>query len=92
MTVDFRPIGTRVAVRRAEAETKTPGGILLPDNATEKPVKGTVFAVGAGSVDEPMEVAVGDAVFFGKWSGTELEIGGETILIMQQSDILGVLK
>ncbi|CAE7866538.1 groL [Symbiodinium microadriaticum] len=93
----FRPLQDRVVVRRIEAEEKTAGGIILPDNAKEKPSEGEVVAVGNGARDEdgdliPMEVKVGDKVLFGKWSGTEATLDGEELLIMKESDIMGVIE
>jgi chaperonin GroES len=92
----FRPLHDRVLIRRIEAEEKTPGGIIIPDTAKEKPVEGEVLAVGSGSRREdgkitPLEVQVGDRVLFGKWSGTEVLIEGEERVIMKESDILGIL-
>jgi chaperonin GroES len=92
----FRPLHDRVAVRRLTGEEKTKGGIIIPDTAKEKPQEGEVIAVGAGARDErgqlvPLDVKVGDRVLFGKWSGTEVKIDGEEILIMKESDILGIL-
>jgi len=92
----FRPLHDRVAVRRLTSEEKTKGGIIIPDTAKEKPQEGEVIAVGAGARDErgqlvPLDVKVGDRILFGKWSGTEVKIDGEEILIMKESDILGVL-
>jgi chaperonin GroES len=92
----FRPLGDRVLVRRVEEEEKTRGGIIIPDTAKEKPQEGEVIAVGPGARDEtgkvqPLDVAVGDRILFGKWSGTEVKLGGEDLLIMKESDILGVL-
>jgi len=93
----FRPLHDRVLVRRIEEDTKTSGGIIIPDTAKEKPMQGEVLAVGPGSRDEtgqlvPLEVQVGDRVLFGKWSGTEVKIEGEDLLIMKESDILGILE
>ena len=93
----FRPLHDRVVVRRIEAEEKTAGGIIIPDTAKEKPQQGEVIAVGPGARDEsgkvqPLDVQVGDRVLFGKWSGTEVKIGGEDLLIMKESDIMGVLE
>ena len=93
----FRPLHDRVVVRRIEAEEKTSGGIIIPDTAKEKPQKGEVIAVGAGLRDDSgklVELAVkaGDRVLFGKWSGTEVKIDGEDLLIMKESDILGVIE
>ena len=92
----FRPLGDRVVVRRVEEEAKTKGGIIIPDNAKEKPQEGEVVAVGPGGRDEDgkriaIDVAVGDRILFGKWSGSEVKIDGEELLIMKESDILGVL-
>ncbi len=94
--MSFRPLGDRVLVRRVEEETKTKGGIIIPDTVKEKPQEGVVVAVGAGARDEdgeriPMDLAVGDKILFGKWSGTEIKIDGEDLLIMKESDVLGVL-
>ena len=92
----FRPLGDRVLVRRVEEEAKTKGGIIIPDTAKEKPQEGEVIAVGPGARDDngklqPMDVAVGDRILFGKWSGAEVKLDGEDLLIMKESDILGVL-
>ena len=92
----FRPLHDRVAVRRVEEEQKTKGGIIIPDTAKEKPMQGEVLAVGPGARDEkgqlvPLDVRVGDRVLFGKWSGTEVKIDGDELLIMKESDIMGVL-
>jgi chaperonin GroES len=87
----FRPLHDRVLIRRLEAEEKSPGGIIIPDTAKEKPVEGEVLAVGAGRI-VPLDVKVGDHVLFGKWSGTEVLIGGEERIIMKESDILGVVE
>ncbi|MFQ3452586.1 co-chaperone GroES [Bradyrhizobium pachyrhizi] len=93
----FRPLHDRVLVRRIEAEEKTPGGIVIPDTAKEKPVEGEVLAVGAGARDEngrivPLDVKVGDRVLFGKWAGTDVIIDGEDRLILKEADILGVIE
>ena len=93
----FRPLHDRVAVRRIDAETKSAGGIIIPDTAKEKPQQGEVIAVGPGARDEqgrltPVDVKAGDTVLFGKWSGTEVKIDGEELLIMKESDIMGVLE
>jgi chaperonin GroES len=93
----FRPLHDRVVVRRLDAEEKTAGGIIIPDTAKEKPQQGEVIAVGPGARDEsgkiqPLDVKVGDRVLFGKWSGTEVRIGGEDLLIMKESDIMGILE
>ncbi|MFC3098181.1 co-chaperone GroES [Alteraurantiacibacter palmitatis] len=92
----FRPLHDRVLVRRIEAEEKTAGGIIIPDSAKEKPSEGEVLAVGDGTRDDdgdriPLDVKVGDRVLFGKWSGTEVKINGEDLIIMKESDIMGVL-
>ncbi|MET3352948.1 co-chaperone GroES [Xanthobacter autotrophicus] len=94
--MSFRPLHDRVVVKRIEAEQKTAGGIIIPDTAKEKPQEGEVIAVGAGARDEagklvPLDVAAGDRVLFGKWSGTEVKIDGQDLLIMKESDILGVI-
>ena len=93
----FRPLHDRVVVRRLEAELKTAGGIIIPDTAQEKPQQGEIVAVGPGARNEkgevaPMDVKAGDRVLFGKWSGTEVKIDGEDLLIMKESDIMGVLE
>ncbi|EJL26982.1 co-chaperone GroES [Novosphingobium sp. AP12] len=92
----FRPLHDRVLVRRVEAEEKTAGGIIIPDSAKEKPAEGEIVSVGTGARAEngtitPLDVKVGDRVLFGKWSGTEVKVGGEDLLIMKESDILGVI-
>ena len=94
--MSFRPLGDRVLVRRVEEEAKTKGGIIIPDTAKEKPQEGEVIAVGPGARDEdgkriPMDVKAGDRILFGKWSGTEVKIDGEDLIIMKESDILGVV-
>ena len=93
----FRPLHDRILVKRIEAEEKTPGGIIIPDTAKEKPIEGEVLAVGPGARDEtgtvqPLDVLVGDRVLFGKWSGTEVIIEGEDRLIMKESDVFGVIE
>ena len=93
----FRPLHDRVLVRRVEAEEKTAGGIIIPDTAKEKPQEGEVIAVGAGTRDETgklveLDVKPGDRILFGKWSGTEVRLEGEDLLIMKESDILGVIE
>lgn len=93
----FRPLHDRVVVKRVEEDTKTAGGIIIPDTAKEKPQQGEVVAVGPGARDDQgklvaLEVKPGDRVLFGKWSGTEVKIDGEDVLIMKESDILGVLE
>ena len=93
----FRPLHDRVVVRRLEAEDKSKGGIIIPDTAKEKPQEGEIVAVGPGARDEsgklvPVDVKAGDRVLFGKWSGTEVKIDGEDLLIMKESDIMGVIE
>ncbi|MEW6631041.1 MAG: co-chaperone GroES [Pseudomonadota bacterium] len=93
----FRPLHDRILVRRIEAEEKTAGGIIIPDTAKEKPQEGEVTAVGAGARDEngklvPLDVKVGDRILFGKWSGTEIKLNGEDLLIMKESDVMGVIE
>ena len=95
-TVNFRPLHDRVVVRRVESETKTAGGIIIPDTAKEKPQEGEIIAVGAGARDEqgkiqPLDVKAGDRILFGKWSGTEVKLNGEDLLIMKESDIMGII-
>ena len=92
----FRPLHDRVVVRRVESEEKTKGGIIIPDTAKEKPQEGEIVAVGSGARDEtgkliPLDVKAGDRVLFGKWSGTEVKLNGEDLLIMKESDIMGVI-
>jgi chaperonin GroES len=92
----FRPLHDRVVVRRLNSEEKTKGGIIIPDTAKEKPQEGEIIAVGSGARDEagklvPLDVKKGDKVLFGKWSGTEVKIDGEELLIMKESDIMGVI-
>ena len=92
----FRPLHDRVVVRRLEAEEKTAGGIIIPDTAKEKPMEGEVVAAGPGARGEdgkvqPMDVKAGDRVLFGKWSGTEVKLDGEELIIMKESDIMGVI-
>jgi len=92
----FRPLHDRVVVRRIEAEEKSAGGIIIPDTTKEKPQQGEVVAVGPGARDEqgqlvPLDVKAGDLVLFGKWSGTEVKIDGQDLLIMKESDIMGIL-
>src|SRR5690349_23317840 len=93
----FRPLQDRVLLRRVDQEEKTSGGIIIPDTAKEKPMQGEVIAVGPGARDEtgklqPLDVKAGDRVLFGKWSGTEVKIDGEELLIMKESDVLGVIE
>ena len=92
----FRPLHDRVVVRRVESEEKTAGGIIIPDTAKEKPSEGEILAVGAGARDDSgkiiaLDVKVGDRVLFGKWSGTEVKIDGKDVLIMKESDIMGII-
>ena len=93
----FRPLHDRVVVKRVDSETKTTGGIIIPDTAAEKPQQGEVVAVGPGARDEtgkvaPIDLKKGDKVLFGKWSGTEVKIDGQELLIMKESDVMGVLE
>ena len=93
----FRPLHDRILVRRIEAEEKTAGGIIIPDTAKEKPQEGEVVAVGPGARDEsgkltPLDVKAGDRILFGKWSGTEIKLNGEDLLIMKESDVMGVIE
>ena len=93
----FRPLHDRVLIRRVEQEAKTTGGIIIPDTAQEKPMEGDVIAVGPGARGEdgkvhPLDVKAGDRVLFGKWSGTEIKIDGEDLMIMKESDIMGLLE
>ena len=93
----FRPLHDRVVVRRIEADEKTKGGIIIPDSAKEKPSQGEVTAVGPGGRDEsgkliPIDIKTGDRVLFGKWSGTEVKLDGDELLIMKESDIMGILE
>jgi chaperonin GroES len=93
----FRPLGDRVLIKRVEEEQKTKGGIIIPDTVKEKPQEGEVVAVGPGARDDngkvqPLDVKTGDRILFGKWSGTEVKIGGDDLLIMKESDILGVVE
>jgi len=95
--MNFRPLHDRVLVRRIEADEKTAGGIIIPDTAKEKPSQGEVVSVGPGGRDEagkliPIDIKAGDRVLFGKWSGTEVKIDGKDLLIMKESDILGVIE
>jgi chaperonin GroES len=92
----FKPLHDRVVVRRVENDEKTSGGLIIPDSAQEKPAEGEVVSVGNGAIDEkgnrmPMDVKAGDRILFGKWSGTEVKINGEDMLIMKESDILGIM-
>lgn len=91
MSLNIKPLADRVLVEPMEAETKTASGIIIPDNAKEKPQKGTVVAVGNGKKDEPLTVSVGDVVLYGKYGGTELKLEGKDYLIMRESDILAIV-
>jgi chaperonin GroES len=93
----FKPLHDRVVVERAESDTKTKGGIIIPDTAKEKPMEGKVISVGPGARDEngkiqPLDVKKGDRILFGKWSGTEVKIDGKDLLIMKESDIMGIIE
>ena len=93
----FRPLGDRVLVKRVEEETKTKGGIIIPDTAKEKPQEGEVISTGPGARDDngkiqPLDVKAGDRILFGKWSGTEVKIDGDELLIMKESDVMGVIE
>ncbi len=93
----FRPLHDRILVRRVESEEKTKGGIIIPDTAKEKPQEGEVIAVGPGARSEqgqiqPLDVKVGDRILFGKWSGTEIKIDGEDLLIMKEGDVMGIIE
>ena len=93
----FRPLHDRVVVKRVEEEGKTKGGIIIPDTAKEKPMEGEIVAVGPGARDEkgtlvPLDVKQGDRILFGKWSGTEIKLDGEDLLIMKESDIMGIIE
>jgi chaperonin GroES len=95
--MDFRPLHDRVVIRRLNAEEKTTGGIIIPDTAQEKPMQGEVIAVGSGARNEQgqvvaLDVKAGDRILFGKWSGTEVKLDGEELLIMKESDIMGVIE
>tara|TARA_Y100000590_G_scaffold357743_1_gene412747 strand:+ start:2300 stop:2617 length:318 start_codon:yes stop_codon:yes gene_type:complete len=94
--MNFRPLHDRVLVRRVQSDEKTPGGIIIPDTAQEKPMEGEVLEVGSGARDEtgklvPLDVKKGDKILFGKWSGTEVKMNGEEYLIMKESDIMGII-
>ena len=95
--MEFRPLHDRVVVRRVDSEGKSAGGIIIPDTAQEKPQEGEIVAVGPGARDEtgklaPLDVKAGDRILFGKWSGTEVKIDGEDLLIMKESDVMGVIE
>jgi chaperonin GroES len=92
----FRPLHDRIVVRRVDAEEKTAGGIIIPDTAKEKPMEGEVLSVGSGARDDhgklvPLDVKAGDRILFGKWSGTEVKLNGEDLLIMKESDVMGII-
>jgi chaperonin GroES len=96
MNMSFRPLHDRVLVKRVEEESKTKGGIIIPDTAKEKPQEGEVVAIGGGAIKDdgsvrPLDVKVGDRILFGKWSGTEVTLSGDELIIMKESDILGVM-
>ena len=95
--MSFRPLHDRVLVRRLESDSKTAGGIIIPETAKEKPQEGTIVSVGSGNRDEngklvPLDVKAGDSILFGKWSGTEVKIDGEDLIIMKESDVLGIIE
>ncbi|GGA56466.1 co-chaperone GroES [Pelagibacterium lentulum] len=95
--MSFRPLHDRVVVRRVDSEEKTAGGIIIPDTAKEKPSEGVIVSVGPGARDDngkvsPLDVKAGDRVLFGKWSGTEVKVNGEDLLIMKESDIMGIIE
>jgi chaperonin GroES len=96
-TMKFRPLHDRIVVRRVEADEKTSGGIIIPDTAKEKPQEGEVLAVGPGARDDngqiqPLDVKIGDRILFGKWSGTEIRVDGEDVLIMKEADVMGIVE
>lgn len=96
MNIPFRPLHDRVLVKRLEGESKTPGGIVIPDTAAEKPIRGKILAAGPGKASEdgkirPLDVKVGDEVLFGKYSGTEIKLSGEEYLVMREDDIMGIV-
>ncbi len=95
--MNFRPLHDRVLVRRIESDEKTRGGIIIPDTAKEKPIEGEVLAIGTGTRNEqgqvtPLDVKVGDRILFGKWSGTEVKVDGEDLVVMKESDVMGVIE
>lgn len=97
MAMKFKPLHDRVLVRRVNQEEKSAGGILIPDTAQEKPQEGEIIAIGGGRISDdgavhPLDVAAGDKILFGKWSGTEVKIDGEDLLIMKESDVLGIIE
>ena len=94
--MNFRPLHDRVLVKRIESEEKTTGGIIIPDTAKEKPMEGEIVAIGSGTRNEsgnliPLDVKAGDRILFGKWSGTEIKVGGQDYLVMKESDIMGII-
>lgn len=96
MSITFKPLGDRIVIEAAKREEKTAGGIYLPDSAKEKPIEGVVISVGKGARDNqgniiPMELKAGDRIIFGKWAGTEVKLSGKELLIMKESDVMGVL-
>ena len=95
--MNIRPLHDRVIVRRMEEERTTPGGIVIPDSATEKPIRGEVLAIGKGKINDngdvrPLDVKVGDSILFGKYSGTEVKVNGEEVLVMREEDIMGIIE
>lgn len=92
MAVNIKPLGDRVIIEPVAAEQKTAGGIIIPDSAKEKPLKGKVIAVGPGKKDEPMTVSTGDEVLYGQYAGTEVKLDGKTVLIMREADVYGILS
>ena len=92
MSLKIKPLADRVIIEPAAAEEKTAGGIIIPDTAKEKPQKGKVMAVGTGKKDEPMTVKKGDVVLYGKWAGTEVKVSGKDLIIMKESDVLGIIR
>jgi chaperonin GroES len=94
--MNFKPLGDRILIRQVEAEGKTAGGIIIPDTAKEKPMQGEVLAVGSGTRNQdgnvtPLEIKVGDAIMYGKWGGTEIKLEGEDLIIMKESDVMGII-
>ena len=94
--MNFRPLGDRIVIKQVEAESKTAGGIIIPDTAKEKPMQGIVVAIGNGARDQngnivPLEVKVGDTVMYGKWGGTEIKLNGEDLIILKESDVMGII-
>jgi chaperonin GroES len=94
--MNFRPLGDRIVIKQVEAESKTAGGIIIPDTAKEKPMQGIVVAIGNGARDQngnivPLEIKVGDTVMYGKWGGTEIKLNGEDLIILKESDVMGII-